>query len=652
MVGHRLGREASSVTLLSAADLQNAASSRLDEILGQVPGLTLFRRATSRTAHPTTQGVTLRGLGPNGAGRTLVLVDGVPQNDPFGGWVYWNALSGPPLAGVAVVRGGSAVRWGSQALAGVIDMQTQAPETGIAGALRGGNLGTVDGWGRVGLALGQARLVIDGTGFRSDGPFLLGRDQRGPIDVRAAEHTWHVGGRLQMPLADRVAATVRLSRFEERRINGLDGAPNATGAWDASVGLAGTGPTSWGMTLYYKDRRFRNRFVAVDAARATARPVLDQFDVPASGFGGHGFISFTLGAHRIELGGDLRRNSGRTFERFRNLGAGFTRLRRAGGHQRIAGFYGDWAWRLGRTQFSVGARLDRWRVSDGQRLETELATGAVLRNDAIADRKGWVATGRLGLRRQVASGLALKGVVYTGFRLPTLNEFFRPFRVRNDITEANPNLAPERLYGIDLGVTLGRPTDVHLTLTYFRNWLKRAVANVTLAQGPGFFPPTGFVPAGGVLRQRQNLGTLLADGIEVEAKLPVTADVDLGLGYIYVNARVRNGGVATALTGKRVAQSPRHQLVLSVTAAPHDHLTLHTEIRYSASQFDDDLNSRRLGAYAAVNMTLTYALSARTQVFMTASNLFDARIDSAVSGDGLVTFAQPRTISAGIRLRL
>ncbi len=652
VVGHRLGREASSVTLLSAADLQDAPSSRLDEILGQVPGLTLFRRATSRTAHPTIQGVSLRGLGPNGAGRTLVLVDGVPQNDPFGGWVYWNALSGLPLAGAAVVRGGSAVRWGSQALAGAIDLQTSGAEAGIAGEARLGSLGTVDGWGRVGVALGDARLMLDGAGFDSDGPFLLAPEQRGVVDVRAASRAWRLGGRLDAPLGTAVTATLRLARFEERRVNGIEGATNATGAWDVSLGLAGTAPVSWGLTLYYKDRQFRNRFVAVDAARASARPVLDQFDVPASGFGGHGFVGFTAGAHRFELGGDLRRNAGRTNERFRNLGAGFTRTRRAGGHQLIAGVYGDWSWQAGGTRLSAGARLDRWRLSDGQRLETDIATGAVLRDDAIARRSGWVATGRLGLRHRMTRALAFKAAAYTGFRLPTLNEYFRPFRVRNDITEANPNLDPERLYGIDVGLAIDGRAGAHLTLAYFRNWLRRAVANVTLAEGPGFFPPTGFVPPGGVLRQRRNIDTVLADGLEVAARLPLFGTrLTLGLGYLFVDARVSDGGDAAALTGKRVAQSPRHQLVLSATATPVERLRLHAEMRYGAAQFDDDLNRRRLGAYATVNMSLAYDLGARMQGFIEAWNLFDVRVQAALSGDGLITLAQPRTVSAGVRLR-
>ena len=64
----------------------------LDDALRFVPGFTLFRRTGSRVANPTAQGVTLRGLGGSGASRALVLDDGMPMNDPFGGWVYWGRV--------------------------------------------------------------------------------------------------------------------------------------------------------------------------------------------------------------------------------------------------------------------------------------------------------------------------------------------------------------------------------------------------------------------------------------------------------------------------------------------------------------------------------------------------------------------------------
>jgi len=80
------------VTVLDEQKLQTSAAVTVDDALRQIPGFSLFRRSSSLVAQPTTQGVSLRGVGPSGVSRTLVLLDGIPLNDPFGGWIYWSRV--------------------------------------------------------------------------------------------------------------------------------------------------------------------------------------------------------------------------------------------------------------------------------------------------------------------------------------------------------------------------------------------------------------------------------------------------------------------------------------------------------------------------------------------------------------------------------
>ncbi|MGH7396256.1 MAG: TonB-dependent receptor plug domain-containing protein, partial [Candidatus Rokuibacteriota bacterium] len=108
----RLGEAPASVSVLTREDLRQTAAQSLDDVLRQVPGFSLFRRSSSLVSHPTTQGVSLRGIGPSGASRALVLLDGIPINDPFGGWVYWNRVPLQSVEQVEVVRGGGASVWG------------------------------------------------------------------------------------------------------------------------------------------------------------------------------------------------------------------------------------------------------------------------------------------------------------------------------------------------------------------------------------------------------------------------------------------------------------------------------------------------------------------------------------------------------------
>src|SRR5206468_8977749 len=120
----RLEETAASIVVLGPKELETTAAMTLDDSLRQVPGFSLFRRTGSRTANPTTQGVSLRGVGASGASRAVVLADGIPLNDPFGGWVYWGRIPRESLSHIEVLRGGASGLYGSGALGGIVNINT------------------------------------------------------------------------------------------------------------------------------------------------------------------------------------------------------------------------------------------------------------------------------------------------------------------------------------------------------------------------------------------------------------------------------------------------------------------------------------------------------------------------------------------------
>ena len=72
--------------------------------------------------------MSLRGIGPSGVSRSLVLLDGVPFNDAFGGWVYWTALPMESAERIEVVNGASSSLYGSYAMGGVLNVVTRRPQ--------------------------------------------------------------------------------------------------------------------------------------------------------------------------------------------------------------------------------------------------------------------------------------------------------------------------------------------------------------------------------------------------------------------------------------------------------------------------------------------------------------------------------------------
>ncbi len=639
------------VTFLGRNDLENQPSLRLDEILGEIPGVSLFRRASSRSAHPTTQGVTLRGFGPNGAGRTLVMLDGVPLNDPFGGWVPWTALSSLSLGEAVIIEGGGAGSWGNQALAGVIELKSQ-PRGTVWGELRAGSHATLEGGGGGVADAGAGTITVEAGGSRSDGFYLLGPSQRGSIDVPAASNDWHSSMRYSTSLDENTKIHATVDHFEESRINGLADATNSTKGTDGSLRLVHDMPggTSFETTAYWKDRTFRSTFASVDATRSSSNPVLDQY-VPSTGLGLNSVLRFDVGRDtQLEFGLDIRHDKGNTHELFRNLGAGYTRNRLAGGSELLSGGYAEVTTRLAGITLTASGRVDYWKVSNGKIIESDIATGALTRNDPISNRNGWVANGRVGMRAPVDDENAFTAAAYSGFRVPTINELFRPFRVGNDITDANPNLVPERLYGVNVGV---RHDGEHISgsVDLFRLWLDHAVGNVTIGQGPGNFPPVGFVPAGGTLRQRQNIPQIGAKGAEASVTYRPVETFAVTLRYLYNDSKVSQAsGAAAALQGKVVSGVPKSQGSIAVDGDITSRLHVNGDMRFSTGQWDDDLNQRRLGGIVTFDLALQYHVAEGTAVTLSGQNLFNEKVVSALSADGLETLANQRMIMAGVRV--
>lgn len=327
-----------------SADLTHSPQSRLDEILKTVPGFGLFRRSGSLLGHPTTQGVSLRGVGPNGAGRTLVLLDGIPQNDPFGGWVSWSGLSAYDFSSVDVLAGGGAGPWGNAALAGVVRLTSRiSNEDQLEAAASYGSQDTVDFYGRGQVSTGRATLFVSGGYFETDGEYIIREDQRGAVDRRAASDAGWVRLGARFDLNENSSLTIRGRTFDENRVNGTDVAQNGTDIQEVSLHYARfSGVDDWSLdaSAHYRDQSFNSVFSAVSEGRVSENPALDQYDVPATSAGANFILRLPVSdSFTVETGADFRHVKGHTNERFFFQNGDFLRERRAGGGSKaLAGF--------------------------------------------------------------------------------------------------------------------------------------------------------------------------------------------------------------------------------------------------------------------------------------------------------------------------
>ncbi len=649
-----LGDRAYSVTSITPDMLANEPSQRLENALRLVPGLQQFRRSDARSANPTSQGVTLRGLGGNASSRALLMLDGVPQSDPFGGWISFPGYDAINLAAVRVRRGGGTGSDGPGALAGTIELDSagiRPDQSNVYSDLAYGSRNSIEASVGTSQSLGAGGLSISAQYARGDGFVPTIARQRGLVDRAAPYEQAGINLRFVAPIDADTEIQASARAFTDQRERGFAFSDNSNDGADASVRLVGRGALPWSALAYVQMRSFASSFAAISADRTAATQTLDQFNVPSTGLGARIEIRPSIGeGAELRLGGEWRRTTGETRELFTYVAGNPTRLRRAGGASDTFGAFAEASWQASPDLLLTGGgRVDRWTLTDGRLRETVLATGAPLTTTDFANRSGWEGTGRLGFAWDAASLLTLRGAGYLGWRLPTLNELYRPFRVGADATAANAALAPERLQGVELGLDWEIFT-LQLGATVFWNRLDNAIANVTLARGPGTFPGVGFVSAAGSFNQRQNLDAVEARGIEVEARADV-GDFNFAAAYSYVDAEVRAGPGQAAIDGLRPAQVPRHFATGSVGWFPQGNDSgVNLTARYVGSQFEDDLGLLALDDALTLDARAALRISRNLLVELRGENLFDATVQAAISGPGIIERGMPRTIWLGVKL--
>ncbi len=641
-----------SVTSLSAETLASAPALTLDDALRSVPSFSLFRRDGSLTANPTTQGVSLRGLGPSGASRSLVLLDGLPVNDPFGGWITWSQIPKTALAGAEIVAGGGATAWGNSALGGVVQLLTD-PLAGRRERLDAsiGAYVTRSAEFELTEPAGSGTVQLLGSAFATDGYRIVAPANAGPIDVPAAsQHSW-LSARWREPLTAGLEAVLTLHTFEEARNNGTPYQVNATRENQAALAFNGTVTPnfSWTGTAYAQNGDFASTYSSVNAARTVETPAENQFAVPDTAVGGAWTGTWRDHAAITNLGFDVRDIRGETREDYSFANGDYADRRFAGGGQ---SFFGAFALReqpVARGfRLSLGIRLDRWEQFGGHLRQWVRTTGASLGDSEYSEREGVEFSPSFGAIWQLATGWKLHADVQRGFRVPTLNELYRPFRQGNNVTEANPALQAEHVTSAEIGADWTRG-GLRMGIAGFGSELRNAVDAVTIATGPANVPGVGSIPAGGTGLERLNLDVVRVGGVQTYAEWQPGASWRIRADYLFDDTKIVRASVAPSLAGNQLVQVPRESATLQVNWSGPWGVVVAPRVRWTSLQYTDDQNLLPLTAVAVVDLTVSYALSEHFRVFLTAENLGDATVETALSTTGVISTGTPRLVFGGIR---
>lgn len=567
----------------------------LDDRLRAVPGFSLFRRSSSLVAHPTTQGVSLRGLGSSGASRSLVLWDGIPINDPFGGWVYWTRVPPDELERVEISRGASTSIFGDRAMSGAIALFSRPAEPyRLTAFYEGGNRDTHELGAGFSHLFSKFGVSAQSRAFTTDGYFIVPEQARGSVD-RPANVRFVSGDTRLDYLGARDRLFLKLDVLTEERENGTALTRNSTGLGT----VAGHYTHNWrsddvSLLAYHTREQFHSSFSAVTNNRTVERLTFVQ-SVPSQGTGAAGMWRHAASRWDLLAGADVRHAEGTSTDRLVPAG-----LRVGGGSQLQHGYFAQFHANAGPAKLFAGAR---------QQVTGEDQT-------FFSPSAGFTA-GRGTLRA--------RGTVYRSFRSPTLNELFREFRVGNAVTQANPRLQPETLFGAEAGFDLVGER-ARLGLTLYRNELEDLITNVTLSTSPAL-----------IVRQRRNAASALTRGVDLDAQAG-WRDFRAQAGYLFADSRFSGG--------PRIPQVPRHHGSLQLSYVREGTLAS-AGIRSYSAQFEDDRNTFLLPGFASVQLAVRQRLVRNLAAVLAVENLLDREYVVGFSPTPLI--GSPRLWRLGLR---
>ena len=589
------------VTVIDQARIDALGAPFALDLIRLAPGIAV---ATSGAQGSQTQ-IRIRGAEAN---HTLVFIDGIAFNDPAAGnEARFETFAADGLGRIEVVRGPQSALWGSEALGGVIAMETPDP-LGPMRATASGEYGSRD-FRRAAASIvsggEKAGVSASASWIKGDGIDILGggRGDKDGFETKTASlkavarpgEDGEIG--IVARYIDHYNQFDGLDPVTFQRADTADASKTETGAVRAyaTLGLAPDAPWSVTANAQYLRSDNRNR----NAGNPLNRTLGDRFRV-----GGQLVHRLSLGSTAHTLVAAVERED-ETFRASDTQYFGATDQRRT----------------RGRTAY-----IGEWRATWSPLLSTDVA---VRRDDY--NRFADATTVRASAILTVAEGLSLRGSYGEGIAQPTFFDLYG-FFPGNFV--GNPNLTPEKSRGYEAGIRFARPAYA-LEVTAFSNRQRDEIVSV--------FDNTTFLSstANATGRSRRR-------GIEANVEVRPLAGLRLTANYTYLDARDQQ--VASGLTLREVRR-PRHSgnVAADWTLGP---LTIGASADYVGTRRDVDFDQFpapvvRLHDYVLGAARIAYAITPAIEAFGRIENAFDSKYQDVV---GYAT--QGRGVFGGLRVKI
>jgi len=544
-----------SVTVVGDAQIGATPAQTLDDVLRSQLQMNAI---SSIKQHPTSNGLSMRGVGSFGDTRALVLLDGIPLNNPFSGYVQWYRVPMETIERVEIVRGGGSSLWGNYAMGGVVNIISHLPtQSELQADLGYGAFDTRRANAYGALADSEAfRVSVDGNYFETAGFIQVpetfvdpsgypGARNQYDLPVSSKTTNLQVTGNFKVDAS--LTGYARLNAHENSQILGTRYQTNSDRGTDLAAGMTKVSASGDALsaTIFYTDATFRTN--NSDTTRWANENVTNAHVQPVTSLGGS--IQWNRKLSNLwpllSLGADYNvvhgRNDAAIFQDKAIDPAGeFLRVDVGSGRQELAGVFAQASIQPSeRLLVSGSARGEQIRTLDGY-----TSLGGI--ETTYDDKTHHAFSPRVSARYVLTDSWALRAAAYGAFRAPNLDNLYRSYAAYGAYGYSNPYLKPERLEGAELGFDFDR-AHARTQLTAFQNTIRDFIA---------YYGCTGPAGDGTCLT---NAERMRSRGLEVNTDWRIDARWQAILAYAYTSAEIVKGAPgAEYLEGKQLAELPRN----------------------------------------------------------------------------------------------
>jgi len=629
-----------SVSVVSASQIQATPARSLDEVLRAVPSVNLPSMA-SYELFPILNTVSIRGLGGS---RALVLLDGVPLNDPFFGFVQWSAVPLGDVDHIEVVRGGGAALWGNYAMGGVINIQTRVPtEQRFLLDAAAGSYGTVRANLYAAIPISDhLQLSVDASSTKTDGYDPVPPAFHTPLTVPSYFKADNLMGSLQFEADPTLTGALHVGYHDADETLHTPLNTNSQILWNVSGDVAKQiGESTLTATLFQFNSRFdvHNSNTPPGFAPGTVEFVGNAHLTPSVSDGGSLVWSKTSDSwlRLASVGADFQQIHGSDVGDIYNPASTLIRVDNAHGSQQFAGIFAQAEVDpIDHLSILANARYQYFRNYDGFDGAPGGGGGAPATSSKAFDP-------RVSAKYDVTPIFALRGALYDAFHAPTVFSLYRGFFNAFGIFESNAALKPETLQGGEAGFDVTLP-GLRTQVTYYDNTIDNLLTTRPIPH-PQLPPGFNF----GTINI--NAGAARAQGVEAEVDWKIAAPLTATFAYAYADSVITSNPADHLSVGKQLGGVPRQTASVQLAYTRPGGWKLAGRVYWRDALYNDNDHTLPIGSQFNVDLSASYPIGPHFEPYVQIQNLFDEHHIADNSGSSAPQIETPMTAMVGLRVK-